>query len=391
MRDRAMLTFVLSHACPLKCNFCCSNREVVGPGRIGRDMMADCLIGFGRLPAVERFAFTGGDPFLFLEDICAAVVTARRAGVTQPFQVVTSAYWATSRDVAFDTLDRLRHLGLDLIGLSYDREHARWVTPQQIRDVCDAAAQLSIRVNLTGVFWDEGDRVEGLLPDIGGHLAKVRVANMRVAPIGDARKRGTFPSRSAVPVLEKLSCGQPGYYSLSIYPDGAVYPCCSGGFQIEGRLSCGNVHADPPARILYAASANFHVRLVKEFGWGLLYELVAREAPELLPALPSLERASGVCEICRDLNLTLADRLAPIYEHVEIEYARTRAEFEWRGLPGGADARRWCADSEMSLAELLDLLTKDRGRRLDYLAGLLEITPASDRGAAGDDVRTATI
>jgi hypothetical protein len=86
-----------------------------------------------------------------------------------------------------------------------------------------------------------------------------------------------------------------------------VYPCCSGGFQIEGRLSCGNVHADPPARILFAASANFHVRLVKEFGWGLLYELVAREAPELLPALPSLEQASGVCEICRDLNLTLAD------------------------------------------------------------------------------------
>jgi pyruvate-formate lyase-activating enzyme len=390
MRDRAMLTFVLSHACPLKCDFCCSNREVVGPGRIGRDMMADSIIGFGRLPAVERFAFTGGDPFLFLEDICAAVAAARRAGVTQPFQIVTSAYWAKSREVAVSTLDRLRQLGLDLIGLSYDREHARWVTPQQIRDVCDAAAQLSIRVNLTGVFWDEGDRVEALLPDITAHPAKVKVVNMPVAPIGDARKRGTWPARSTVPVIEKLSCGQPGYYSLSIYPDGAVYPCCSGGFQIEGRLSCGNVHTDAPARILFAATANFHVRLVKEFGWGVLYELVAREAPELLPALPSLERASGVCEICRDLNLTLADRLAPIYEKVEIEYARTRAEFEWRGLPGGADTRRWCGGARMSLAELLDLLTKDRGRRLDYLAGLLELTSEADPGA-GDDVRTATI
>jgi len=391
MRDRAMLTFVLSHACPLKCDFCCSNREVVGPGRISRDMMADCLIGFGALPAVERFAFTGGDPFLFLEDICAAVATARRAGVTQPFHMVTSAYWAKSPDQALDTLDRLRQLGLDLIGLSYDREHARWVTPQQIRDVCDAAAQLKVRVNLTGVFWDEGDRVEALLPDIGAHPAKVKVVNMPVAPIGDARKRGTWPAPSTVPVSRKLSCGQPGDYSLSVYPDGAVYPCCSGGFQIEGRLSCGNVHADPPARILFAASANFHVRLVKEFGWGVLYELVAREAPELLQALPSLERASGVCEICRDLNLTLADRLAPIYERVEIEYARTRAEFEWRGLPGGADAGRWCGGIRMSLAELVDVLTKDRGRRLDYLAGLLEIANGSDRGPAGDGVRTATL
>ncbi len=118
-------------------------------------------------------------------------------------------------------------------------------------------------------------------------------------------------------MINKLSCGQPGYYSLSIYPDGAVYPCCSGGFQIEGRLSCGNIHVDPPARILFRASGNLHVRLVKEFGWGLLYEMVARDAPELLAQLPSLEQASGVCEICRDLSLTLADRLAPIYERIE--------------------------------------------------------------------------
>ncbi len=196
MRDRMMVTFVLSHACPLKCDFCCSSKEVVGPGRISRGMIEACLSGFGRHAAVERFAFTGGDPFLFLEDITAAVETARRGGISQPFQIVTSAYWAKSRDQVFRVLERLRQLGLDLVGLSYDREHARWVTPQQIRDVCDAAAALSIRVNLTGVFWDEGDRVERLLPDIAAHPAKVRVLNLPVAPIGEARKRDTRMARS---------------------------------------------------------------------------------------------------------------------------------------------------------------------------------------------------
>ncbi len=371
-----MVTFVLSHACPLKCDFCCSNKEVVGPGRISRAMMESCLIGFGAQPAVERFAFTGGDPFLFLDDIMAAVGAARRAGIVQPFQVVTSAYWAKSRDHVLETLQALRQLGLDLVGLSYDREHARWVSPEQIRDVCDAAEALSIRVNLTGVFWDEGDRVERLLPDLAHRHTRIRIVNLPVAPIGDARTYAVWPRPSTVPVAQKLSCGQPGYYSLSIYPDGAAYPCCSGGFQIEGRLSCGNVHTDAPARILFAANTNFHVRLVKEFGWGVLYEIVAREAPELLPELPSLEDASGVCEICRDLNLKLAGQLAPIYDTIEIEYARTRAEFEWRALARGtsADSHLMFSGDHVSLPALLDRLTSDRALRLDYLAGVADIT-----------------
>jgi hypothetical protein len=177
-----------------------------------------------------------------------------------------------------------------------------------------------------------------------------------------------------------LSCGSPGHYSLAIYPDGRVYPCCSGGFQVEGRLSCGRIDADPPERILFAAAANFHVRLVKEFGWGLLYEIVARDAPELLGELPSLERASGVCEICRDLNLTLASRLAPLYEQIEIEYVRTRAEFDWRAFSGGSstDERLWVGDSEVSWPELRERLTRERPLRLDYLAGLVQLAPSKD-------------
>jgi hypothetical protein len=215
-----------------------------------------------------------------------------------------------------------------------------------------------------------------------------------VAPIGRARTRAASPIRASR--ASGLSCGQPGTYSLSIYPDGEVYPCCSGGFQIEGRLSCGNVHRDSPARSLYAATANFHVRLVKEFGWGVLYAIIGREAPDLLPALPPIETAGGVCELCRDLNVTLADRLAPIYRTIEVEYARTRAEFEWRTLapgesPGG---RLWCNGQLLSWPELEARLTGSREWRLDYLAGRWQIsaaTPTVDVAAtsAGGAVTTA--
>ena len=73
MRDRAKIAFVLSHACPLKCDFCCSTRDVVGPRRLRRKTMEECLIRFSREAAVTDFGFTGGDPFLYIDDIKQAV------------------------------------------------------------------------------------------------------------------------------------------------------------------------------------------------------------------------------------------------------------------------------------------------------------------------------
>ena len=155
---------------------------------------------------------------------------------------------------------------------------------------------------------------------------------------GQRRQPGRVDTRSRS--RQKLSCGDPGLYVFSVYPDGEVYPCCSGGFQIEGKLSCGNIHRDTPAKILFAGMTNFHVRMAKEFGWGVLYALVEREDPELRATLPRFEDVDLPCEICRDLNIGLRDRLAPIYHVIEREYATARAKQEWQAKPGRRRAPR---------------------------------------------------
>jgi hypothetical protein len=202
----------------------------------------------------------------------------------------------------------------------------------------------------------------------------VTLYNRTVAPVGRARRNSEWPRRYAVPLAQKFSCGDPGYYTFAVYPDGEVYPCCSTGFQMEGKLSCGNVHRDEPAHILFAGMTNFHVRLAKEFGWEVLYALVAREAPELVARLPRFEDVDGPCEICRDLNLSLREELAPIYHLIELEYARARAEQEWRADFGeGHRDRRRVGDRVLSRQDFLTLIQTDRGARLDYLAGVLQI------------------
>jgi MoaA/NifB/PqqE/SkfB family radical SAM enzyme len=370
------LAFVLSHACPLKCNFCCSTRDVVGPGRIRRETIQETLIGFAAEPAFLDFGFTGGDPFLYLADIKAAVAGARQAGVTQPFQMTTSAYWAKDEAGVHSILSELAALGLNQLMLSYDSEHAKWVSAAQITTVCDAAERLGIGIHISATFWDLSQDLRDLLPEIVDR-PNVKVLHHSVAPMGRARETAVWPRRYDLPVESKLSCGRPGEYLFSIYPDGEVYPCCSGGFQIEGRLSCGNIHRDTPAKIIYAGLTNFHVRLAKEFGWAVLYAVVEREAPELVSELPRFEDVDSVCEICRDLNLDLGERLAPVRDVIEREYARARAEREWRRLDASGAARS--IDGRLlSLAGFLALIETDRAIRLDYLAGVLQLQASQD-------------
>ena len=64
---------------------------------------------------------------------------------------------------------------------------------------------------------------------------------------------------------------------------------------------------------------------------------------------------------------------------VEKEYARARAQYEWRDLEAadGWHGRRPVGDRLMNSSELQDLIVEDRDSRLDYLAGILQIGGAS--------------
>lgn len=376
MRDRVKLAFVLSHACPLKCNFCCSTRAVVGPGRIKQQTIEDTLVKFAAEPAFLDFGFTGGDPFLYLADIKAALVNVRAQGVHQPFQMTTSAYWAKSDEGVEEILSELKALGLSQLMLSYDHEHAKWVTPGQITMVCDAAEKLDIDIHISATFWNEDEELSDLLPDLA-NKPDIKVIAHSVAPIGRARESAVWPRRYDLPVESKYSCGSPGEYLFSIYPDGEIYPCCSGGFQIEGGLSLGNVHRDPPAKIIYAGATNFHVRMAKEFGWNVLYALVEREAPELMAELPRFEDVDSTCEICRDINVTLGEKLKPLYQIIEREYAHARAEREWVRL-AGSGASQLIRGQDMALPEFLNAIDDDRDLRLDYLAGVIQFAAAPE-------------
>lgn len=318
MKNYAIVGFIYNQPCPLKCNFCCHTPDVVGKSKFPSEYASKVIIDFSKQKSVMRFAFSGGDPFLYLDEIKSAMRTARAQGVTQPFHIVTSAFWAKDQQYATDVLAELAGLGMDALDISYDTEHARFVSPEQIYAAVSACEVNNVRVEVFGTFWFPDERVRDLLPDLPARI--VTYENL-VMPIGAAKSmfRGR---RYELPRSQKMSCGKPRVYDVAIYPDGEVYPCCSGGFNKDAELSCGNVFNQTAAEILDNVYTNFHVRLAKEVKFEALYRKVSSDRPDLLAKLPDPDEVDSVCQICRDIhsNSILMRELAEIYDALELQY-----------------------------------------------------------------------
>jgi len=127
----ATVGFIYNYPCPLKCNFCCHTKKNVGEGRLHPGNVVPLILDFARYENVRRFAFTGGDPFVYIREILEIMRAARAAGVAQPFHMVTSGYWAKTDAKTQALLCELAEVGMDLLYVSYDHEHVRWVSKEQ--------------------------------------------------------------------------------------------------------------------------------------------------------------------------------------------------------------------------------------------------------------------
>jgi|GEM_PF-2227621 len=311
--------FVYNEPCPLKCDFCCHTKENVGPGKLSPELLGPVIDQFSTIPSVTRFAFTGGDPFVYIHEILSLMRAARAKGVAQPFHIVTSGFWAKSEIGTQSIIYELADAGMDRLYVSYDLEHAKWVTPEQVYRIEDACIKNGVAFCVYGVFWDTSVTVRDLLPD----LKTTQVESSLVAPIGRALTAGKKLPRTDMASL--FSCGKPQDYDLTIYPNGDTYPCCSGGFNKKAKLLLGNVFSDSASDIIAECKSNFLAIVAKEIGFDKLFEK-ARAMGVSDDKLPTLGEMHSVCELCsriggdEELKSIMADSLTAL----EIEFCTAR-------------------------------------------------------------------
>lgn len=311
--------FVYNEPCPLKCDFCCHIKENVGPGRLTPENTTPLVIEYAKNKHVTRFAFTGGDPFVYIKEIIRIMSEARVQKVWQPFHIVSSGYWAKSKEHTFALLSELHSIGMDRLYISYDYEHAKWVPPEQVYRIEDACIAIGIHFSVYGVFWNLGETVKDLLPNIKTDS----IESSLVAPIGRA-----LESTKMLPSTDpetNYSCGKPQDYDITIYPNGETYPCCSGGFNKKAKLLLGNSFTNSADEIIKACFANFIVVIAKEIGFNKLVKKM-RDLRLNMTHIPEFDSIRTVCEFCSIINSNDAAKsaAADAVAELEMEYCVKR-------------------------------------------------------------------
>ncbi|MDQ3820138.1 MAG: radical SAM protein, partial [Acidobacteriota bacterium] len=167
----------LTLQCPLRCAHCCVNSDMSKKGHLDLECVLRLIEEASHIQTIERVDFVGGDPFLHQDILHAAFKYASQRDLKTA--VVTSAYWATSKEKALKVLKPLAEAGLGRITLSYDDPHAEFVPEEKIVWAFSAAQELALET-FVAVAVEPGARItksymEELLNDSRRGAARVHI------------------------------------------------------------------------------------------------------------------------------------------------------------------------------------------------------------------------
>ncbi len=307
------LVLIYGMACPLKCDFCCHPVEEYGAGKIQPEEAVAWIRQAAELESVRLVVFTGGEPFVYYRELLKILEATEDTGL--PIRIVTAAHWAKSVEEAKAKLLPLRERGLRELSVSTDPSHQVFVPASFAENAVRAAVELGLLAELAGVFWDPDTKVEDVVRVPEG----VRTTRHLAIPIGRGKDRPVPPEEYKLDLRRFRGCGRPRAFDLTVYPTGEVYPCCSGGFNIQARLSFGNLRREPLSAIVERIHADRYLKLVFEQGFFLLYALCRVKFPDLFQQLPDWTPYVSPCQLCARIHSDreLMEALEPLLQYAD--------------------------------------------------------------------------
>jgi hypothetical protein len=290
------LTLQITWACDIRCAHC--NQD-----HLKTDLdVASAQVAMTRLAVlgeINRYSFTGGEPFLRWANMLA--LARHGAALGLPFGVITNARWAKTATLAQERLGALHALGMDMLVVSYDPFHQAFVPETCVTNVLDAARQLDVpiqvyvsRADLTPI----GTLSGAVAARFGLAIEQVPVRD--VVPLGHGAALG---APAAVPYAEvDKTCPVPDDYNL--WPDGEVLPCCSAGTHPD--LSLGNLYNDDLDAIVARRHQSPLLAMIHQHGLG---EIIIRLPPPIRDRLAS-DCYVSACHLCYALAADPAARAA---------------------------------------------------------------------------------
>lgn len=305
-----------TYHCNITCRHCYNSS---GPHLEGvRIPLSRMLHIIEQMPSVNmrKLTITGGEPFLYLDDITLLVQHARRHGVTQ-IALLTNASWAISPDQTRNILLQLKASGFgmehDNIKASAGIYHQEKVPLGRVLILIEAYFALferPLNVDFEAQHANEEENFKQLLR-AKGLFNKANVGFRGILPFG----RGE--SLLCVPDLTALDTHCTNINQIVFDPDGKVRPCCG--------LNVGN------QGIVIGTNDDLQ-SLVKSVQNNPILQFLARNPIKAI--FPFTGNTAGIycalCDACQDALGTVQDtevlklKLATLQEFFPFSFTREK-------------------------------------------------------------------
>ena len=310
------LVLEITERCNARCAMCYQaagpkGSEIRGDSNLPLDVALRVVDEASRLPEIaSRLHVSGGETFLRYKDTVALFRRGRERGFMN-IGSTTNGFWALNRDVARKRCRELVEAGVTYLEVSFDHWHLPYVSIDRVRDLLYGARTNGISILLRTLTSRTHHLRELLAGFDDTELVDVMIANSRVGPVG--RGCSEVPDEEIYYGCTSGCCED--ILSLSITPNGNVYPCCSGA-DVTDALACGNVHHDSLAQAIFKMKTDRMMR-----------QLIHGGAGSLIPALENLglgshlkDRYTNICHLCWDIfkNPELANALRGYFQEEQL-------------------------------------------------------------------------
>lgn len=251
--------------------------------------------------SIKWLSLSGGEPFLFPKLLKSCISSASNLGFST--EVVTNGFWGKTVKSAKYILDDLLALGLDVINLSIDDFHQKYIPLEKVLNCYKAAKEVGLKIVILSTFKKRSrltlDKIIEILGRdevqiIGGPKIKEPFAiaiKTEVVPVG----RGEKISREDL-AISNLKFSGPCVEVLrdiGIDPRGEVLPCCNALSQLS---SIGNLNYDS----LYS--------IIQDSWNESIFQILATKGPEKLCHHLDCDRTKYVnrCHMCHDILKSLS-------------------------------------------------------------------------------------
>lgn len=136
------ISFIISYQCDLKCSHCFFQSNI-GNNVLDPETVKVCLEDIKDYVKLEWLHITGGEPFLFQQNLTEIIKIGKRYGITN-IGTVSNAFWATSREIAVEILSKLKDAGLTGLCVSADYFHQLGVPLDRVKNVIYAMKYLNL-------------------------------------------------------------------------------------------------------------------------------------------------------------------------------------------------------------------------------------------------------